>query len=66
MVDQFQNMNAKQISNESHKFIGWELADEGEDIPYEVALIGRREPTFGEIAHAKTLRDAAKQVISKD
>ena len=36
------------LSAESHRFIGWELAREKETIPYPVALVGTRKPTPAE------------------
>src|ERR1051325_3997789 len=39
IISEFWGMNAAEMSNASHKFIGWELAEIGEDIPYEVALV---------------------------
>ncbi len=39
ILDEFKGMNAKQVSDTSHDFIGWQLAELGEDIPYEVALV---------------------------
>ena len=32
--------NASEVSNLSHEFIGWQLAEEQEDIPYETIFLG--------------------------
>lgn len=37
--------NASQISDLSHKFQGWKLAEDGETIPYETALVAVRPVT---------------------
>jgi hypothetical protein len=42
VVNWRRHMNATRISHESHKFRGWELAVEGEIIPYETMLVGKR------------------------
>lgn len=59
LVDQslyrFRNMNASEISHESHRFLGWQLAREGETIPYETALLDDRELTQQEKSRAKDL-----------
>lgn len=39
LIDDFWGMNAKQMSEVSHQFRGWKLAADGEDIPYQVALV---------------------------
>jgi hypothetical protein len=39
VIDYFWESNASQMSDFSHEFRGWKLAADGEDIPYEVALI---------------------------
>ena len=41
VVAEFRGMSAKDISEKSHRFSGWKLAQMGEDIPYEVALVGQ-------------------------
>lgn len=47
--------NGKNLSDMSHKFAGWKLANIGEQIPYSVALVGSREPTPEEVEYGKTL-----------
>ncbi|MCG8583200.1 MAG: SocA family protein [Pirellulales bacterium] len=37
LVSDFWGKSARQMSEMSHEFIGWQLAGEGESIPYEVA-----------------------------
>jgi hypothetical protein len=54
--------SAKQISELSHKFIGWKAARDGEDIPYEVALVGSRRPTQREVDYGVTLEERAREL----
>ena len=39
VVKQFKDVNARDISETSHGFIGWQLADDLETIPYSVARV---------------------------
>ncbi len=55
MIALLRNKSATDISEFSHRFIGWEIASMGEDIPYETVFISRREPTDFELAHADSL-----------
>lgn len=52
--------NARAASELSHRFLGWQLAKKGEDIPYQSALLERRPLTDAEKAHALTLTPTAK------
>jgi hypothetical protein len=52
------------MSRASHDFIGWRLADQGETIPYELALLARFEPTEAERQHAKELEPLAIKYLS--
>lgn len=57
--------SASEISEDSHQFIGWQLAEENEDIPYEVALVGDRpigdkERKFG-FKYEKIAREFVKK-----
>jgi len=57
-------MTARQISCESHKFIGWRLAETGESIPYEVTLAARREPMACEVKRGGELEEQAEEVLA--
>ena len=46
---------ATEISNASHGFVGWQLAEKGETIPYDIALLRRRELTKHEQEVAQNL-----------
>lgn len=51
--------NARAVSELSHRFLGWQIAKKGEDIPYQSALIERRPLTEAEKAHALTITPTA-------
>lgn len=55
LIRQCWHLNGTEMSDVSHDFSGWRLAEEGETIPYSVALIYTRQPTESEIAYAKEL-----------
>jgi hypothetical protein len=44
VVSDLRTSSAREVSDLSHEFIGWQLAEEREDIPYETALISLPEP----------------------
>jgi hypothetical protein len=64
MIARFWNMNAAQISEESHLFLGWQLANDGETIPYSLVLIGNRKPTEREKRKARALQKLAREVLA--
>jgi hypothetical protein len=49
------DQNARAASELSHRFLGWQLARIGDEIPYESALIEERPLTDAEKAHAVTI-----------
>jgi hypothetical protein len=65
VVARFWNMNATQISEESHLFLGWKLANIGETIPYGMVLIGNRKPTEREKRTARALQKLAREALSR-
>jgi hypothetical protein len=64
VIRRFWDMNATQISEESHFFLGWQVANEGETIPYSTVLIGNRKPTEREKRKAKALQKLASEVLA--
>lgn len=56
--------NGTELSDESHEFLGWQLAQKGETIPYEVALLGNRQPTPKEREYGQSLEKLALQVLA--
>jgi len=63
-IHRFRSMSATDISEKSHDFLGWKLAELNETIPYNVALIGARKPTPRERAQGRHLQKFAKEVLS--
>ena len=64
LVEKWRGKSAKEISDNSHKFIGWKLAQNGETIPYEVSLVGSREPTEHERRRGKELEKLASKKLA--
>jgi|SRR5271155_1206874 len=64
VVKRFRNMNATDISNESHFFLGWQLGVQGETIPYSVILIGNRKPTEAEKRKGRALQKFARETLA--
>lgn len=64
IIEQCWHKSASEISTDSHRFIGWELAEDNETIPYEVALIHPREPTKDEIEYGKKLEKLALECLA--
>lgn len=54
------------MSNESHEFLGWEVAGPEEKIPYTVALVGTREPTMDEIRRGYELASMAEECLARN
>ncbi len=55
LIREWWGKNATEISEASHGFMGWKLAERGETIPYESALVTRRELTKHEEEVAREL-----------
>ncbi len=64
VVQRFWNLNASEISNESHFFLGWQLGVQGETIPYSVILIGNRKPTETEKRKGRALQKFARETLA--
>lgn len=62
--------NAKAMSDMSHAFRGWQQANDGEMIPYEVALARFERPTESQVAQgakmATELRELAGELLDED
>ncbi len=56
VIDRLRSKNAKEISDLSHRFAGWKLAADGEDIPYEVALARFGKPRKKDLEKAIGMR----------
>lgn len=66
LLREFEHKTAAQISDESHDFTGWQLAELKEDIPYECVLVGTGDLTDEEIEYGKGLQSLALQVLGKN
>lgn len=65
VVDENKEKNAVQISEESHNFIGWKLANDKETIPYETVLADfDYEPTVEDFELADSLETLAQKYVS--
>lgn len=66
VIERLEGMNASDVSSMSHEFVGWRLADEGETIPYTVALLGRREPIPRDYALLPKLEEIARRCMKEE
>lgn len=48
-------LNATDVSNESHTWLAWELAEPNQDIPYEAAFLSARSPSARELERGREL-----------
>jgi len=64
IIEENWTRNARQISLKSHKFHGWEDAQDGEGIPYEVALLAKRKPSKFDKAKLRASAALAAEVIA--
>jgi hypothetical protein len=64
LIQQYWGVSGTSMSNESHEFLGWELARLEETIPYSVALVGSREPTLDEIRRGLELESFAQECLT--
>jgi hypothetical protein len=60
-VEKFWKMNATEISDQSHLFLGWKSAHLKETIPYSTALVSRRTPTEHERKRGLALQGLAEK-----
>jgi hypothetical protein len=63
-LHRYWKMSAAQISDYVHQFIGWEIMKQGETIPYQMALLGRRPLTEQERQWALELEPKAREILS--
>lgn len=55
IIRQFWARSAREVSEVSHRDLGWSAVDYGEDIPYSLAFIVERDLSDQVILHAKEL-----------
>ena len=63
-MEKFWKMNATEISDQSHIFLGWKAAHLQETIPYSTALVSRRPPTDHERMRGLRLQSLAEKHLS--
>lgn len=54
-LDRLRDEDASAASELSRRFEGWELAEDGEDIPYEMVFVNTRPLTESEKEYGRTL-----------
>jgi hypothetical protein len=55
VIGELWGKNARDVSDLSHEFVGWRVAEDGETIPYEMALVDVGPPTEEEEQYALRL-----------
>lgn len=60
VLSQLEGKSATQVSDLSHRFEAWQMAEEGEEIPYQTAFISERQPTADDWAYARALAGQAE------
>lgn len=55
MIEGFWGADGKMASEFSHDFLGWKIANEGDEIPYESVFVSERSLTSAEKDHALEL-----------
>ena len=55
VIERFRDLPARDVSDLSHRFIGWRAAEVGEKIPYSTALVAQGAPTLEKLGIAEAL-----------
>ncbi len=63
LIEDWWEHTATAISMASHEFVGWRVAQKGETIPYETALLDDRDLTKDEEARGLELVPAARKLL---
>jgi hypothetical protein len=66
ILDICKGQSGTELSELSHRFAGWRLAGEKENIPYEVALVGNRRPTLAEKSYGVKLEALAASCLTEN
>ena len=61
VLSKLEGQSATEVSDLSHRFEAWQLAEDGEEIPYQTALISERQPTVEDHAFARELAGARRE-----
>ncbi|NOY30424.1 MAG: SocA family protein, partial [Planctomycetes bacterium] len=57
LIEEYWGRTATQLSDLSHEFRGWQLAEYGEDIPYELMLVEFKKESQEDLEIDKALRE---------
>jgi len=63
LVTRWKGKTAREISERSHEFVGWQKAELKETIPYAVALVGSRPPSALERKRGLELEKLARKKL---
>lgn len=63
VIQRLWGLSATEVSARTHRFIGWEVAREGETIPYGTALIATRDLNKAEIRRGRELDEVAERCL---
>ena len=55
VLGELEGVSATAVSELSHRFKAWELAEDGEEIPYQTAFLSERQPSADDHAFARKL-----------
>jgi hypothetical protein len=55
VLDKLERVSGTAASELAHRFRAWELAEDGEEIPYETAFLSERKPNADDFAFARKL-----------
>jgi hypothetical protein len=66
LIKRFWGMSGTAISELSHEFVGWQIVEMGETIPYSLALLDTRPLTEQEKQWALELEPRAKELLAQN
>lgn len=66
ILDVCKDQSGNDLSELSHRFAGWRLAGDKEDIPYSVALVGNRKPTLSEKQYGLRMEAIAAECLTNN
>lgn len=66
VLQTYRASSGSELTEKTHRFTGWYLAKEREDIPYAVALVGKRPPIHSEIQYGIMLEATAADCLARN
>jgi hypothetical protein len=64
IIDALSDCDAQTVSDISHRMVGWQIASEGEDIPYETVFLSNEPLTEAEVARGKEIAAEIKRTAA--